>query len=214
MDIWHSCVVAPDARSRWIVRGKPGTTTMDSAARLTMPSSNVPRDLASTTSPSCVSTKYPKSSACCRTGRPSRRLRNMATLPSNFLASSQPPPWPCRNALLTVPTPTEASAPRAKTAKRWKSPPGTLTLGMGSVRPRRSLYMRLSARDPWLVSMSNALRSTPAPSARRSPLSSAPRDCSRFAAADANRRSPPHGVTRMRYSGAEDWLLRCERPNC
>ena len=73
---------------------------------------------------------------------------------------------------------------------------------------RASSYKRFKAAAPSLVSMSNALKSTPAPKALRSPFSNAPNDWSRFAAADANRRSPPHGVTSMRYSGADLWLLR------
>ena len=68
---------------------------------------------------------------------------------------------------------------------------------------RASSYKRFKAAAPSLVSMSNALKSTPAPKALRSPFSNAPSDWSRFAAADANRRSPPHGVTSMRYNGAE-----------
>eukprot|EP00959_Pyramimonas_sp_CCMP1952_P400207 8385327-Pyramimonas_sp.AAC.1 len=52
--------------------------------------------------------------------------------------------------------------------------------------------------------------------ARLSPLSSAPRDCSRFAAADANRRSPPHPVTcggRLNQSDARNAGIFSRRTN-
>ena len=66
---------------------------------------------------------------------------------------------------------------------------------------------------PRFMHHAHSLSAAPAPRARRSPRSSAPRDERRFAADAANRRSPPTSVSAMRYTGADDWLDRWERPN-
>jgi hypothetical protein len=61
----------------------------------------------------------------------------------------------------------------------------------------------LQLPDTHLLSMSNSRRLCPAPTARLSPCSSAPRLDRRLATAPAKRRSPPTGVISRWYTGAD-----------
>mmetsp|Transcript_42121 Transcript_42121/g.80583 ORF Transcript_42121/g.80583 Transcript_42121/m.80583 type:complete len:388 (+) Transcript_42121:1225-2388(+) len=181
---------------------------MRSAEIATMPSSKLPSALASLMVASRVFAKYSNNSCWSLMVRPSNRFRKVPT-PVVLLLLALEVACLCTS----IPTVLSTCVPCSV-----KSTPlfilGATTPFIGSPPVDKSTYILRRARCPYLLSTSNSFRSTPAPSARRSPLSRAPRDWRRLAAALANRRSPPTGVTRMRYTGADTWLLRWERPNC